>query len=371
MKVNCEGAECDLLDRLLESGELKKVDHLLVQFDIEKIPSMSHRAKETRARLDASGVEWREGTSIMFGRSHSRRTANWLAWCEAVGWRRLRCSVLNRAEFPRGKPCIRSSESCSDLTRLASHERQSPGAMDVGTAALSGALRRLLRPLRRDPRLQRILARTVPKNLDLLARIYRTDKSSNSHGYTQWYAHHLHPRRREVRSVLEIGIGGITSRRGYDTEFGGMSLRMWRDYFPKARIVGIDIEKKVVTGKRISVEQGSQDDPVFLRDIALRYGPFDVVIDDGSHVGRHVRASFQVLFEHVRPGGIYVIEDLATAYLEGWEGGPPGTPGTQAELIKPLVDDVLRRHWNTDGTARPIAALHLYDQIVFIEKARP
>jgi demethylmacrocin O-methyltransferase len=144
---------------------------------------------------------------------------------------------------------------------------------------------------------------------------------------------------------------------------------MWQDYFPKARIVGVDIEKKVVTGRRISVEQGSQDDPVFLSDIASRYGPFDVVIDDGSHLSRHVTASFGFLFDHVTPGGLYIVEDLATAYSRDYEGGPPGTAGTQAELIKSLVDDVLRRHWDTDGSAWPIAALHLYDGIVFIEKA--
>jgi demethylmacrocin O-methyltransferase len=223
---------------------------------------------------------------------------------------------------------------------------------------------------RRQHALHRTMAYPLRGNLDLLARVYGTDKSSRLHNYTRHYAEHLKPIRHEVRSVLEIGIGGLSSRHGYDTEAGGMSLRMWQDFFPNARIVGMDIERKVVTGERISVEQGSQDDPVFLADLAARYGPFDIVIDDGSHIGRHVRASLDALFDHVKPGGFYVIEDLAMAYVKDWEGGPPGTPGTQTELIKPLVDDVLRRHWDEFGSARPMAALHLYDQILFIQKAR-
>ncbi len=222
----------------------------------------------------------------------------------------------------------------------------------------------------RQHRLQEVLAWPVHRHLDLLAIIYGTDKSSLFHGYTRQYSSHLAPRRRSVRSVLEIGIGGTTSGSGYETPAGGHSLRMWRAYFPNAHVVGIDISRKVVSGPRISVEQGSQDDPDFLREVADRHGPFDLVIDDGSHIGRHVQASFEVLFERVKPGGLYVVEDLGTAYSPEWEGGPPGTPGTQAALLKRLVDDVLRRHWDGRGSAHPLASLHLYDGIAFLERSR-
>lgn len=222
---------------------------------------------------------------------------------------------------------------------------------------------------RRQHRVHRMLALPFPRRLDVLARIYGTDKSSKFHGYAKWYEQHLSARRKSVRSVLEIGIGGITSHAGYETEAGGQSLRLWQHYFPNAHIVGIDIEHKVVKGPRISVEQGSQDDVQFLAHIADRFGPFDLIVDDGSHIGRHVRASFDALFEHVKPGGTYVIEDLALAYAPELEGGPPGTPGTQAELVKGLVDDVHRGYWDRDGGALAIRSLHLYDQIVFIERA--
>ena len=81
---------------------------------------------------------------------------------------------------------------------------------------------------------------------------------------------------------------------------------------------------------------GDQSDPDFLRDLIRRYGPFDLVVDDGSHIGRHIIASHSVLWNAVKPMGFYVIEDLDVAYDEGWEGGPPGKSGTAVALLKAL-----------------------------------
>jgi cephalosporin hydroxylase len=89
-----------------------------------------------------------------------------------------------------------------------------------------------------------------------------------------------------------------------------------------------------------------------------------VVIDDGSHIGRHVQASFRVLFPAVLPGGWYVVEDLQTSYSNSHEGGPARTPGTAVDLIKGLVDRA-----QTDSGDRDVAELRLYDRIAFIRKA--
>ena len=166
-------------------------------------------------------------------------------------------------------------------------------------------------------------ARHDDGDLDALAWRHGTDKSTEHHGYTRYYARHFGSRRHIVKSVLEIGVGGVTSSEGYDTTAGGQSLRMWGTYFPNARILGIDIFAKSVIGERIAFEQGSQSDRNFLRGIIERYGPFDIVIDDGSHIGRDIVASFNALWDAVVPGGFYVIEDLQAAYHADWEGGPP------------------------------------------------
>ncbi|HVX07922.1 class I SAM-dependent methyltransferase [Humibacter sp.] len=219
--------------------------------------------------------------------------------------------------------------------------------------------------LRLRSHVQRVWALPYHRDLDRLARIYRTDKASTEHAYTRYYLRHLPPRR-AVRSVLEIGVGGVNSKFGYASAFGGQSLRMWRDYFPHAEIVGLDIERKRVPGNRITVVQGSQDDPQLLARIAHEHGPFDVVIDDGSHVAAHLTASHAALFEHVRPGGVYVIEDLATAYIPAAGGGPPGTAGTSIELLKSAIDDVMRSHWDAASDRAAVDEVHVYDEIAFL-----
>ncbi len=226
--------------------------------------------------------------------------------------------------------------------------------------AIKVHLRRLTRP---TIDLRRLRA----GDLDASAIHYGTDKSSHGHAYTRLYRRYLRKRRRAVRSVLEIGVGGTTSSEGYESTAGGQSLMMWSDYFPNAVIVGVDVYPKAVAGPRIRFEQGDQSDEDFLSSLVRKYGPFDLVIDDGSHIGRHIGASFKVLWPAVKPGGIYVIEDLDVSYHPHWEGGPPGTPDTGAELIKTLVDDTLCR---AEESFRPsIAAIHLFGEIAFLERS--
>ena len=55
LKLNCEGSECDILDDLLRSGEIRKVDSALVDFDVRKVTGLAHREREVRERLDAAG----------------------------------------------------------------------------------------------------------------------------------------------------------------------------------------------------------------------------------------------------------------------------------------------------------------------------
>jgi hypothetical protein len=207
-------------------------------------------------------------------------------------------------------------------------------------------------------RVKRGVAYSLAWNLDALASLFGTDKGPAVHGYTTYYARHLRRQRCSVRSVLELGIGGDDN-----PVQGGASLKMWRSYFPGATIYGLDIcAKSLLPEPRIVVLQGDQSDQAFLARLAASYGPFDLIVDDGSHIGRHQRASFTTLFPAVRPGGLYVIEDLHTAYWEDWEGGPPGKPGTGVDLTKGLLDDV-------NIGPRPVACVHAYPDIVFIERA--
>ncbi len=106
----------------------------------------------------------------------------------------------------------------------------------------------------------------------------------------------------------------------------GGSLLLWRDYFPRGTIVGVDIclPKDFKPADRIHVFEGSQADCQFLSDVANTTAPdgFDIIIDDASHIGELTKTAFWHLFDnHLKPGGLYVIEDWGTAYWDEWPDG--------------------------------------------------
>ena len=82
LKMNCEGAECDILDDLLDSGEFEKVAFVMIDFDVRKIAAMKHRQAELEARLAPYGYP-RVSTSkeVMKGDTHEVRIKNWLRLC--------------------------------------------------------------------------------------------------------------------------------------------------------------------------------------------------------------------------------------------------------------------------------------------------
>lgn len=173
---------------------------------------------------------------------------------------------------------------------------------------------------------------TATGDLNRLARFFHTDKWGK-HWYTQHYERYLRPIRNKRLNLLEIGVGGYTDKRD-----GGQSLRMWKAYFPKARIVGVDLEdKRHFRQNRIDIWQFDQTDAKALTDLSTAYGGFDIIVDDGSHLNEHVIATFKILFPLLRPNGIYAIEDTETAYWPTWGGGL-GNPNASTEFFKKLTD---------------------------------
>jgi hypothetical protein len=114
-------------------------------------------------------------------------------------------------------------------------------------------------------------------------------------------------RDRPVR-FLEIGV------------FRGGSLKMWRRYFhPDTVIVGLDIRESCRQfedpARNIHVRIGKQQDAAFLASVVEEFGPFDIILDDGSHHTSHQIDSFQYLFPNgLADGGVYLVEDVHSNY---------------------------------------------------------
>lgn len=211
-------------------------------------------------------------------------------------------------------------------------------------------------------------------DLTELSSRYITPKFGSLHWFAPHYDRHFRDYRGEQVRVLEIGIGGYRFPGA-----GGGSLRMWKHFFPRGLVYGLDIEDKShINEPRITTLQGDQSDGEYLNSIAQRYGPFDIVIDDGSHINQHVRASFQALFPHVRPGGLYVIEDMWTAYWPGFGGNkdPRQSEGTSLGLLKSVIDAIQHQELPESTEHQPtyldqnVVGMHVYHNVAFLEKGR-
>ena len=150
------------------------------------------------------------------------------------------------------------------------------------------------------------------RSLELSLDTYDSDKIHNR--YLKKYDPIFEPYVQKRISLLELGVSK------------GGSLLLWRDYFPFGTIVGIDIKlpDSFDPGERIHIFEGSQTDLQFLSQVANDIAPegFDIIIDDASHMGELTKTAFWHLFDnHLKPNGLYVIEDWGTGY---WSDCPDG-----------------------------------------------
>ncbi|MBA2527426.1 MAG: class I SAM-dependent methyltransferase [Pyrinomonadaceae bacterium] len=152
---------------------------------------------------------------------------------------------------------------------------------------------------------------------------YDTDKALHTHYLRSYEQYFDKLQDREVR-LLELGV------------YKGGSLLLWRDYFQKGLIVGLDLNPIQLDDPsgRIRTYSGQQQDTNLLDRIGAEAAPggFDVIIDDCSHIGELTRISFWHLFDnHLKAGGLYVIEDWSTGYWDSWFDGVGFR--TRADLI--------------------------------------
>ena len=165
-------------------------------------------------------------------------------------------------------------------------------------------------------------------------------------------------------TFIEIGCGR------------GGSLQMWKRYFgPHARIIGIDIrpEVKQFEEDQIEIRIGDQSDTSFLESVIQEFGTPDVVLDDRSHVMDDLVKTFHYLYPRTAPDGVYLVEDLHTAYWDEFGGGVR-RDGSFIELCKTLIDE-LNADWSRDvlpptDFTRSTLSMHFYDSMAVFERGR-
>lgn len=136
-------------------------------------------------------------------------------------------------------------------------------------------------------------------SLNTLGILCGTDKSQLGFDYLRHYDRALTPFRNLPMNLIEIGVAN------------GASTKMWSRHFPKAVVIGVDIQEKcrAFEAERTHIEIGSQTDGAFLDALVAKYPP-TVIIDDGSHIASDIIFTFEHTFPALLPGGCYVVEDL-------------------------------------------------------------
>ena len=161
--------------------------------------------------------------------------------------------------------------------------------------------------------------------------------------------------------ILEIGI------------YSGGSLEMWREYFgPRCSVYGVDIEPNCKTYENSSVRVfiGDQSDRTFWKDFKKQVPILDIVIDDGGHEPEQQIATLEELLPHLRPGGIYLCEDiirpfnLFSSYLCGM------AQNLNAFEFEAHLDDNERRQiCKAQPLQTALQAIHFYPFAAVLERS--
>jgi hypothetical protein len=238
---------------------------------------------------------------------------------------------------------------------------------------------RLRRMLREGPSRVMLTRATKSTRECSLEKLFR-----DSSGGFKWqhyfdvYEEVLRSSRGKPTRILEIGV------------FEGGSARMWMGYFGVgSTYVGVDINPACTIhedmDRNINIRIGDQTDGQFLQSVAAEFGPFDVIIDDGSHISSHVIRSFELLFpDHLREGGIYLVEDLHAAYWTEFRDQDYSFLDFTRSLIdilhQPYIDHPSSWSFRMDNERRlreldvnfycsAIREIRIFDSIVAIQKS--
>jgi hypothetical protein len=173
--------------------------------------------------------------------------------------------------------------------------------------------------------------------------------------YFEAYHRHLAQFIGRKVDLVEIGI------------FSGGSLDMWRAYFGEgAHIHGVDIEDacRAYASPHVAVHIGDQGDRGFWSAFKDRVPRVDVVIDDGGHTPEQQIVTFEEMFPHIRPGGVYVCEDVHGRFNRFAAYAAALT----VELNRTRAEPDRPHECDPTNLQRMVHSMHFYPFMLVIEK---
>lgn len=190
---------------------------------------------------------------------------------------------------------------------------------------------------------------------------------SKWHHYLPLYHEHFKEYRNKASPdnkviIVEIGV------------WKSGSLDMWNEYFGKenCEIIGVDCNEdcKMYEKDNIKIFIANQDKTEDLQDLMNKIPRPDILIDDGGHLMQQQIKTFDILFNHVKMGGIYLCEDTHTSYWSGYGGGLRG-PYTFMEHTKVIIDHLNGYHYNSPSKlTQTCLGIYIYDSMVFFKKSK-
>lgn len=162
-------------------------------------------------------------------------------------------------------------------------------------------------------------------------------------------------------NILEIGVRH------------GASIALWEEYFPNAKIFGIDIDERTIRyrRKRINIEIVDQSNKKELKNF-VQDKKFDIIIDDGSHKSSHQIISFETLWPSVK--NYYIIEDVETSY---WVNSPRGYVDSNPTCIEYFKNMIFEINNSGIPNLRPkrfsyyrktVKSLRFYNNLIVLDK---
>ena len=167
--------------------------------------------------------------------------------------------------------------------------------------------------------------------------------------YFEIYHHHFSKFIGQEVRILEIGI------------YSGGSLGMWKSYFgPKCTVYGVDIEPscKSYESDSVKVFIGDQSDRKFWERFRKEAPPIDIVVDDGGHLTHQQVITFEEVFPHMRPGGVFLCEDLQGRY------------NPYLSYMHGLSLHLHQDKPQTNNVQSMVHSIHTYPYVSVVEKAK-